>query len=310
LVALSDAARLETAPAAYHLGYVLGPRINAGGRIGQADLGARLLSTTDQHEAAAIAEKLEVLNTDRRTIEATVRIAALEQAEDRGLDAPLTWAAGDGWHAGVVGIVASRLKENTNRPSVVIGFDGDDGKGSGRSVTGIDLGAAIQKLAREGLIQKGGGHKMAAGLSLSRDQLEPAMARLSELMEAQGAGNLGPRDLKLDGTLMPTAVTVELIEALDQAGPYGASAPAPRFVLPDCRVRYAKRVGENHLKVTLSDGGTASLDAIAFGAFDSMIGPELESHNGASFHIAGRLEVNTWAGKSRPQFRIEDVAKA
>ncbi|MGR3504015.1 single-stranded-DNA-specific exonuclease RecJ [Pseudaestuariivita sp.] len=308
LVALCDAARLDTAPAAYHLGYVLGPRINAGGRVGRADLGARLLATTDADEASALADRLEALNAERREVEAAVRAAALAQAEERGLDAPLAWAAGDGWHAGVVGIVASRLKEQANRPSIVIGFDGDAGKGSGRSVTGIDLGAAIQRLAREGLIEKGGGHKMAAGLSLSRAQLEPAMARLSELMAAQGAGSLGPRDLRLDGTVMPGAVQTELIHDLDRAGPFGASAPPPRFALPDMRVAHAREVGTGHLKVTFKDGLGTSLDAIAFGAFDGPLGLALMAHGGGAFHIAGRFEVNTWQGRSRPQLALLDAA--
>ncbi len=211
---------------------MLGPRINAGGRIGAADLGARLLSTNDEHEAQAIAERLDALNSERREIENTVRAEAMLQAEERGTDAPLVWAAGDGWHPGVVGIVASRLKESTNRPAIVIGFDEDGiGKGSGRSVTGVDLGASIQKLAAEGLLIKGGGHKMAAGLTVERDKLEPAMTRLSELLEKQGAGAGGPRDLKLDALLMPGAATVELIEKLEAAGPYGASASAPALCL-------------------------------------------------------------------------------
>lgn len=166
LVALSDVGRLESQPNSYHLGFVLGPRINAGGRIGRADLGARLLAETDIHAAKAMAEQLDHLNTERREVEASVRAAALTQAEERGLDAPLVWAAGEGWHPGVVGIVASRLKELTNRPAIVIGLDGDEGKGSGRSVSGVDLGASIQRLASEGLLIKGGGHKMAAGLTL------------------------------------------------------------------------------------------------------------------------------------------------
>ena len=197
LVALCDVGRLDTAPKSYHLGFVLGPRVNAGGRIGKADLGARLLSATDPHEAQAMAERLDALNTERREIEEAVRTQALEQAEDRGLDAPLVWAAGDGWHPGVVGIVASRLKERTNRPSIVIGFDGDDGKGSGRSVSGIDLGASIQRLAAEGLLQKGGGHKMAAGLSLARAQLDPATARHPELLDRQDAAAPRPAHLPI-----------------------------------------------------------------------------------------------------------------
>jgi single-stranded-DNA-specific exonuclease len=310
LNALSDVARLDTTPSAYHLGYVLGPRINAGGRIGKADLGARLLSCTNLHEATAMADKLEELNTERRSVEASVRLAAMEQAEARGLAYPLAWAAQDGWHPGVVGIVASRLKEKTNRPSVVIGFDGDIGKGSGRSVSGIDLGAAIQKLALDGYIEKGGGHKMAAGLSLTRAQLKPAMEKLGQLLVAQGAGELGPADLRVDGTLMPGGATLQLIEQLDEAGPFGASASAPRFAFPDCTIAFAKPVGETHLKVTLSDGFGTKLDAICFGAFDGPLGVALSNAQGSKMHIVGRLEVNTWAGRSRPQLRIEDASPA
>lgn len=310
LVALSDVARMETKPSSYHLGFLLGPRVNAGGRIGAADLGARLLATRDPHEAQALAERLDALNTERREIESAVRAAALAQAEDRGLDAPLVWAAADGWHPGVVGIVASRLKEQAHRPAVVIGFDGDAGKGSGRSISGVDLGAAIQRLQQEGLIERGGGHKMAAGLSLSRAQLAPAMDRLSVLLAKQGAGEAGPADMRLDGLIMPGAVQTELIDQMEQAGPFGASAPAPRFALPDVEIRFAKRVGETHMKVTLSDGLSARMDAICFGAFDSEIGPALENHGGARFHLAGRLEVNEWRGKRSPQLRLEDAAPA
>lgn len=311
LRALADVARMDATPAAYHLGFLLGPRINAGGRIGAADLGARLLSTDNETEAQAIAERLDALNAERREIENTVRDAALAQAEDRGMDAPLVWAAGEGWHPGVVGIVASRLKEATNRPAVVIGFDAAGvGKGSGRSVTGVDLGAAIQNLAAQGLLLKGGGHKMAAGLTVERDQLDAAMDRLSTLLAKQGAGAGGPRDLKLDGLLMPAAATTALIDQFDAAGPYGAAAPAPRFAFPECQIHFARRVGETHLKVTFSDGIGPRLDAICFGAFDGPLGPRLEAHGGARFHLSGRLEINTWGGKRSAQLRLDDAAEA
>ena len=310
IVALSDVARMDTAPSSYHLGFLLGPRVNAGGRIGKADLGARLLACTDPREAQSMAERLDQLNTERREIEAQVRDMAMEQAEARGIDAPLVWAAGEGWHPGVVGIVAARLKEATNRPAVVIGLDGDEGKGSGRSVTGIDLGAAIQRCASEDLLIKGGGHKMAAGLTVARDMLEPAMARLSELLAKQGAGDIGPADLRIDGLLMPGAATVELIEQIDQAGPFGAGAPAPRFVFPDCKILFAKQVGANHLKITFGDGLGARIDAISFGAMDGPLGPMLTEHAGAMFHLAGRLEVNTWQGRKSPQLRLEDAVRA
>ena len=310
LVALSDVAGMDAAPSSYHLGFLLGPRVNAGGRIRPADLGARLLSTESVTEAEAMAKSLDALNSERREIENEVRAAAMVQAEERGLDTPLVWAAGDGWHPGVVGIVASRLKESANRPAIVIGFDGDVGKGSGRSVSGVDLGASVQRLVSDGLLVKGGGHKMAAGLTVMRDQLEPAMARLSELLAKQGAGQGGPADLKLDGALMPEAATIDLIEEIEKAGPFGASAPAPRYAIPALQVRFAKLVGESHLKLSLSDGLSGKMDAIAFGAFDGPLGDRLSKHGGARFHVAGRLEVNSWGGRQRVQLRLDDAAEA
>jgi len=309
LVALSDAAGLDTAPTAYHLGFVLGPRVNAGGRIGAADLGARLLATNDPHEAQALAERLDRLNAERRDIEAAVRAAALDQAEARGLEAALVWASGPSWHPGVVGIVASRLKEAADRPSIVIGVQNGIGKGSGRSIPGIDLGQPIQRLASEGLLLKGGGHKMAAGLTVAEDKIEPAMARLTELLEKQGAHLKGPKDLGIDGLLMPQAASVELIDLLEQAGPFGAAAAAPRYVFPDMAIKFAKRVGDSHLKLTFGNE-TGTLEAIAFGAFDTPLGTRLEQHGGARFHLAGKLDVNTWRGRRSAQLRLEDAAAA
>jgi single-stranded-DNA-specific exonuclease len=310
LTALADIARMDRAPTAYHLGFLLGPRVNAGGRIGAADLGARLLATADPHEAEALAERLEELNTERRDIENRVRDAALAQAETRGFDAPLVWAAGKGWHPGVVGIVAARLKEATNRPAVVIGLDGGIGKGSGRSVEGVDLGAAIQRLAAEGLLLKGGGHRMAAGLTVDEGRIEAAMDRLSLLLARQGAGTAGPRDLRLDGLMMPGAVTPALIEEIERAGPFGQGAPAPRFAFAAMGVTHARRIGENHLRIGFSDGMAAPVEAVAFGAFDGPIGPLLEQHGGLRFHLAGRLELNHWQGRAKPQLRLEDAARA
>ncbi|MBS0125431.1 single-stranded-DNA-specific exonuclease RecJ [Thetidibacter halocola] len=310
LVALADVARLETAPSAYHLGYVLGPRVNAGGRIGKADLGARLLACADPVEAQAMAERLDQLNTERREIEASVRAAALAQAEARGLDAPLVWAAGEGWHPGVVGIVAARLKEATNRPAVVIGLEGGEGKGSGRSVAGVDLGASIQRLAAEGLLIKGGGHRMAAGLTVETSRLEEAMARLSELLERQGAGQGGAADLRVDAALMPGAATVELVEQLERAGPFGQGAPGPRFAIPDARLSYCREVGSGHLKIACDDGMGARLEGICFGAMDTPLGPALSARDGGRFHLAGRLEINDFRGRRSVQLRLEDAAPA
>ncbi|WP_103256723.1 single-stranded-DNA-specific exonuclease RecJ [Tabrizicola aquatica] len=309
LRALADVARMDQAPTCHALGFLLGPRVNAGGRIGQADLGARLLATADEMEATRLAAILDQLNTDRRTITEAVRTEAMAQAEARGLDGPLVWAAAEGWHPGVVGIVAARLKEAANRPSVVIGFEGEIGKGSARSVPGVDLGAAIQRLAAEGMIQKGGGHKMAAGLTLTRSQLEPAMGRLGEVLARQGAGAGGPQDLRIDSLLTPTAATVALVEEIENAGPFGAAAPAPRFAFANVAVS-ARRIGDSHLKLSISDGTGPALDAIAFGAFDGPLGPALETPSHRRFHLAGKLELNQWNGRTRVQLRLDDAAPA
>ena len=307
LVALSDVARMDQAPTPYALGFVLGPRVNAGGRIGEADIGARLLATDDPAEATTLAARLDHLNTERREIEAAVREEALAQAEARGVDGPLVWAAADGWHPGVVGIVAARLKEATNRPAVVIGFDGTVGKGSGRSVAGVDLGAAVHLLAAEGLLEKGGGHKMAAGLSLSRAQLEPAMARLGALLARQGAVTEGLREMRIDSLLMPSAATPDLIEQIEAAGPFGMGAPAPRFAFADVAIT-PRRVGERHLKLSFGDATGTQIDAMAFGAFDTPLGPALENPGHRRFHLCGRLELNHWQGRTRVQLRLEDAA--
>ena len=307
ITALSDIAKMNNAPSPYHLGYLLGPRINAGGRVGKADLGIRLLTCKNFDEANSIADKLNQLNDERRSIEATVQIQALEQVEKMDSNSALAWAAGEGWHPGVVGIVASRIKEITNKPTVVIGLDEHEGKGSGRSISGIDLGSSIATLQRENLIIRGGGHKMAAGLSLEREKLEIAMSRLNELLANQGSKSFQTRELQLDGALSLPAITIELLEQLETAGPFGAGAPGPKFALPFMRITFAKRAGESHLRLRLVDDSGASIDAIAFGAFKSDLGKTLENHKGQIFHVAGRLEIDTWNGRMRPKLNLEDA---
>ena len=316
LTALADVGRLTTAPSAYHLGYVLGPRVNAGGRVGQADLGARLLSSEDAGEAQALAERLDGHNEERRAIEAGVQEAAIAQIEARsptasgGPEAALVWATGDGWHPGVVGIVASRLKEKFNRPALVIGFDNGVGKGSGRSIEGVDLGSSVATCAREGLFLKGGGHKMAAGVTVAADQLEAALERLSGLLERQGAAAMGPRDLRIDGAIAPSGATLELIETLEAAGPFGPANPAPRFAIPSAKISWAKPAGEAHLRFTATDGHGGKLEAIAFRAFDGPLGEFLANRAQAPTHLVGRIEIDDWGGRRRPKLRVEDAAAA
>jgi len=210
----------------------------------------------------------------------------------------------------VVGIVAARLKEATNRPAVVIGLADGIGKGSGRSVTGVDLGAAVQRVAAEGLLLKGGGHRMAAGLTVARDAIPAAMARLSALLARQGAGATGPADLPLDGLLMPQAATVELVADLDRAGPFGAAAPAPRFAFPAMLVHSARALNGGHLKLAVGDGLGHRLDAIAFGAAEGPLGRALLQAGGLRFHLAGRIETNLWQGRQTVQLKLEDASPA
>ena len=306
LAALSDQIKIDQELSAYHLGFLLGPRINAGGRIGKSDLGAQLLIAKDLEAAKAMAERLDQLNFERRELENQIKEVALEQANRKRSIDSLAWAAGDSWHPGVVGIVASRLKEATNLPSIVIGFDGLIGKGSGRSVSGVDLGFAIQKLVSEGLLLTGGGHKMAVGLSVERKNLEKAMYRLNEIIKQQGAPIDSAPKVDIDTLLLPSAATLELVELLNSAGPYGPGAKAPTFVFANMQITFFKRIGTSHLRIKFSDN-TGSLDAICFNAFDNEIGPALENHGGRSLHLCGKLDINQWRGQRSVQLRLEDA---
>lgn len=309
LVALSDVARLDGPPNAFHLGFLLGPRINAGGRVGRADLGALCLSSRDPAEAVRLAGELDGLNRERRAIEAAVRDEALAQVEARG-DSTLSWAAGDGWHPGVVGIVAARIKEATDLPSVVIGIDGDIGKGSARSVPGVDLGRAIQRLAGEGLLIKGGGHEMAAGLTVAREHINAAMARLSELLARDIAGRSGLSDLRISGLLETPAATPELFHQLEAAGPFGQASPAPRFAFAQQLIDSASTMGDSHLRLSFRSPGAPALEAVAWGAMNTPLGPGLIGAKGRRFHLAGRLELSTWGNRTRVRLRLEDAAEA
>jgi single-stranded-DNA-specific exonuclease len=284
-------------------------------RVGAADLGQKLLTTADSHEAAALAEKLNQLNRERQEIEAVVLEAAIEQVEAEAPTAPIVWAAGEGWHPGVVGIVASRLKDRFNRPAVVIGLDGAEGKGSGRSVPGVDLGSAVAALAREGLLLKGGGHVMAAGLTVAAASLEAAMAALGTRLAAQGAGQAGPSELRLDGALAPSGATIDLVEQLEAAGPFGQANPAPRLAFGSVRVQGVRIVGNGHCQLRLigpggAAGGGPQLAAIAFRAADSGLAAlfEAAASSRTPLHLAGRLEIDDWGGRRKPKLRVEDAS--
>ncbi len=306
LAALADVAGLAEPPGAYHLGFLLGPRVNAGGRVGQADLGARLLTTEDEGEAAELARALDQLNAERREIEAAVQEQAFAQVAAAGPPGPVVIAAGEGWHPGVVGIVASRLKDHYRRPALVIALADGIGRGSGRSVKGIDLGAAVTAARQAGLLINGGGHAMAAGLTIAAENLAPLAEFLAGRIGPQG-GDAAAR-LGIDGVLAVGGATAELLDLLEQAGPYGAGHAEPRFVIAGARVVQPAAVGENHVRCLLLGADGARLKAIAFRARETALGEALFSRDGASLLIAGALRADHWRGERRVQFVIEDAA--
>lgn len=313
LVALSDVARIDDKPGTYHAGFLLGPRVNAGGRVGEAPLGARLLTCDDPGEAAAIAAKLDAYNAERKAIEMQVLDQAIRQVEETGPGEGLVVAASEGWHAGVIGIVASRLKERFNKPALVVALENGVGKGSARSVPGVDLGAAVIAARQEGLLINGGGHAMAAGLTVAQDHL----AELTAFLQQRLARRLAEIDyrpsLGIDGALKPRGATLELLEQLERCGPFGVGNVQPRFALTSVKVSKASVVGENHVRCFLGDAagsGGGSLKGIAFRALDSDLGPALLQTAGLPLHVAGRLQIDRWNGREGVQFIIEDAAPA
>ena len=314
LTALIDAAGVDGPPRPYTLGFMLGPRINAGGRIGDAALGAKLLLIKDEIEAARIAAELDRLNRDRQTIErATVEeaeavaLAAIGLAEE-GASAIVT--AQDGWHPGVVGLVASRLKDRFRRPAFAIAFNGETGTGSGRSIAGVDLGRAVRTAVERGLLIKGGGHAMAAGITVSREKLDGFRAFLEDEIGAAVAQARLEEALLIDAALTAASARPELVAAVERAGPFGSGNPEPVFVFPAHRIVDVIRVGVNHIKVRAQAGDGSRLEAIAFRAADQPLGQALEKAKGNPAHLAGTLAVDRWNGSERVQLRLIDMAPA
>jgi single-stranded-DNA-specific exonuclease len=309
ITALADQCRLAERPDAWHAGFVLGPRVNAGGRVGASDLGARLLSTDDPGEAAAIARLLEGHNAERRAIEAAVLDEALANVEAAAEDMPgLVFAVGEGWHPGVIGIVAARLKERYNRAACVVALADGVGKASGRSVRGIDLGEAVIAARQSGLLIAGGGHRMAAGFTVTADRMDELKQFLASRIAEQQAGPLVPT-LELDGALSVGGATTGLVEMLNRLAPFGTGNAEPRFALTDARVVRADVVGEKHVRCILTGPGGERLKAIAFRALDTDLGIALLKSGGAPLHIAGYLRPDRWNGADGVQLLIEDAAR-
>ena len=311
LVALAEVARLVKPPTARDLGFALGPRINAGGRVGKSDLGVRLLTSNDPEEALTIAAELDRLNQERRAIEMLVTEQATEAAEAQ-FDAPLILVSGHGWHPGVIGIVASRLKERFGRPAIVIAEEDDGiGKGSGRSISGVDLGAAVLAAKDSGLLIAGGGHAMAAGLTVAPRGVEPLRAFLHLRIAADVEAARGNRSLLLDALLAPGGVAAGLCDALDAAGPYGAGWPAPRVAAGPARLMRPGIVGNGHVRaIAVGDDGK-SFKLIAFRAAETELGQAiLSSPADRRWWLAGTIKRDEWNGGNAAEMHLEDASPA
>lgn len=309
LSALAEAARLTRAPLCHDLGFAFGPRINAGGRVGKSDLGVRLLTTEDADEARTIAAELDRLNEERRAIEAEVQQAA-EGACQKAGEPAVHIAAGHGWHPGVIGIVAGRLKEKLDRPAIVIGIDETGtGKGSGRSIAGVDLGAAVLAAKDAGLLIAGGGHAMAAGLTIAADSIDAFRAFLEERLAEDIARAASQRALQLDASLSPRGLTPELVDSFEQAGPYGVGWAAPRIAAGPVRVIKADVVGNGHVRAILSGDDGASLKAVAFRAADGELGQALlGAPKDRKLWVAGRPKLDDWGSTPKAELHLDDAA--
>jgi len=312
LRALADAARLDEAPSTYSLGFILGPRINAGGRIGASGLGARLLATDDEVEAAAIAAKLDALNAERKTIETMMledAVARAEAAIAERPDRPLIFLSDEGWHKGLVGLVAGRIADQFHRPAFVMAIDKDGtATGSARSLPSVDLGTVVRAAVEEGLFIKGGGHAMAAGFTLELTKYDAVRAFLESRLADPVAHAVATRQLALDGALSARGATLQMIDLLDRAGPYGPGHPKPRFVFPAHRVTRLRIMGEIHLRCTLlaTDGGR--IEACAFRVVGTPLGDLFAKAEGAALHVAGHLRRSVWQGRETVELMIEDAA--
>jgi single-stranded-DNA-specific exonuclease len=312
LAALIDASRLNRPPRCSDCGFALGPRINAGGRVGEATLGVRLLTTEDAGEAAEIAARLSALNEERRAIEAAVQEAAEAQLAAQHNRA-LHLVAGRGWHPGVIGIVAGRIKDKTGKPTVVIALDddGSTGKGSGRSISGVDLGAAIIAARDAGLLVAGGGHAMAAGLTVDAGQLEALSEWLEERLAGPVARASGDQALLLDMSLAPRGLTPELVETLESAGPFGVGWPGPVVAVGPAHVIKAEVVGNGHVRLIAGGPDGGSFKAMAFRAADSELGQQLlHGSSGRKLWLAGRVQLDDWGSQPKAELHLTDAAWA
>jgi single-stranded-DNA-specific exonuclease len=312
LRALADAARIDEVPTCYTLGFILGPRINAGGRVGASSLGAKLLATDDEIEARAIAAKLEALNSERRAIEERMLAEAFASAEASlagDQTKPLLFVAAEGWHKGLLGLVAGRIAERFRLPTFVAALEPDGfATGSARSIASVDLGAVVRAAVHDGLLVKGGGHAMAAGFKLERRKEDALVAFLLAHLAKPVAQASALRHLAIDGALSAGGANLELMDLLDRAGPYGPGHPEPRFVFPAHRLRRVRMMKGLHLRCTLHAAGGERIEACAFRIADTPLGALLQKSEGQPLHVAGHLRRSCWQGRESVELLIEDAA--
>ena len=314
VAALADVARLSRRPDAHSLGFVLGPRLNAAGRIGSAMDGLALLTSRDKGHAMQLAQSLEEMNKKRQAIELATVDRAIEQAEamlGKQAKLPVVVVAGEGWHPGVLGLVASRLKDRFDKPAFAIGLpkDGSAAAGSARSIAGVNLGAAVQAAVAAGVAIRGGGHAMAAGITLEQARLGDLRAFLEAQLSAEVDAVASVDNLTIDAAIAASGASTRFIEDLDRAGPFGQGNPSPVFALPSHKVVYAARAGADHVRCTLVQSDGTRLKAIAFRAMGTELGEVLLSERQMPLHIAGRLTINDWGGKREGQLFIDDAAQ-
>ena len=307
--ALSKVARLGPPFTPYHLGFLFGPRINAGGRVGRATLGVELLTARDAGLADELALNLDVHNRERQALEKLILDEAVALSQSQS-NAPFVLTTNDGWHAGVVGIVAGRLKERFGKPAFVAGFEGGMGRGSARSIPGIDIGAMIRTARDLKLIDTGGGHAMAAGFGLRPEQIDGFRKFLEQQFGQTTEALAAMAELELGAAISPAGATLLLCEEIERAGPYGAGNAEPLLVVPDARVVFADPVGGNHIRLRLEGGDGERLDAIAFRSADMPLGQALLAARGKRIHAVGRLRADEWQGQKRVQLQLEDAASA
>ncbi len=312
LKALLDVAKGQGPATSFHAGFILGPRINAGGRIGRSDLGARLLSTDDPAEAAELAAELDALNASRKEVEKDVidqAVAFIENDSNQDPDAPVLVVAGDGWHPGVVGIAAARLRERYRKPVIVIGIDrpSDTGKGSGRSQPGVNLGRAVQAAFDEGLLLAGGGHAMAAGLTVRPSGIPELRAFLCEQLAAEMIDAAAADAVEIDALVSPSGATRGLWTDFQRLAPFGPGNPEPMFAVADARVERPMMLKGGHVRCTLTDASGGRLKAVAWRAGETELGDRIMA-GGAGLHVVGRLKPDDWQGRESVELEIEDAA--